>query len=112
LICIAGGYGTGRELVQFFLLYGPAGGLLGMIPATLIVSATCMIGFELARKSRTYDYRSFLQVLLGRGWFIYEIAYLFSIVLILAVIGSARDQRKRLEGRDWPRKGPDTLIYS
>jgi hypothetical protein len=69
LICIAGGYGAGWELVQFFLLYGPVGGLL------------------------------------GRGWFIYEIAYLFSIVLILAVIGSARDQRRRLEGRDWPRKG-------
>jgi len=88
-ICIAGGYGTGRELVEFFLLYGPAGGLLGMLPATLIVSATCMVGFELARMSRTYDYRSFLQVLLGRGWFIYEIAYLLSIVLIMAVIGSA-----------------------
>ncbi len=88
-ICIAGGYGTGRELVEFFLLYGPTGGLLGMLPATLIVSATCMVGFELARISQTYDYRSFLQVLLGRGWLVYEIAYLFSIVLIMAVIGSA-----------------------
>lgn len=88
-ICIAGGYGTGRELVEFFLQYGPVGGLLGMLPATLIVSATCMIGFELARMFRTYDYRSFLKVLLGRGWFIYEIAYLAAILLILAVIGSA-----------------------
>lgn len=88
-ICIAGGYGTGRELVEFFLQYGPAGGLLGMLPATLIVSLTCMIGFELARKAQTYDYRSFLRELLGRGWFIYEIAYLVSILLILAVIGSA-----------------------
>ncbi|MBT8047266.1 MAG: hypothetical protein HKN57_07520 [Xanthomonadales bacterium] len=88
-ICIAGGYGTGRELVEFFLQYGPVGGLLGMLPATLIVSATCMIGFELARMFRTYDYRSFLKVLLGRGWFIYEIAYLTAILLILAVIGSA-----------------------
>jgi uncharacterized membrane protein YkvI len=88
-ICIAGGYGTGRELVEFFLLYGPAGGLLGMLPATLIISATCMVGFELARRAKTYDYRNFLKMLLGRGWFVYEIAYLFSIVLILAVIGSA-----------------------
>jgi len=90
-ICIAGGYGTGRELVEFFLRYGPAGGLLGMLPATLIVSATCMVGFELARMAQTYDYRSFLKMLLGRGWFVYEIAYLVSIVLILAVIGSAAD---------------------
>jgi uncharacterized membrane protein YkvI len=88
-ICIAGGYGTGRELAEFFLRFGPVGGLLGMLPATLIVSLTCMIGFELARMNRTYDYRSFLQVLLGRGWFLYEIAYLVAILLILAVIGSA-----------------------
>ncbi|MFC1606287.1 hypothetical protein ACFL33_05445, partial [Pseudomonadota bacterium] len=88
-MCIAGGYGTGRELVEFFLLFGPAGGLLGMLPATLIVSAGCIVAFELARMTRTYDYRSFLQVLLGRAWFLYEIAYLFSILLVLAVIGSA-----------------------
>ena len=26
---IAGGYGTGRELVEYFMGYGPKGGLLG-----------------------------------------------------------------------------------
>lgn len=88
-MCIAGGYGTGRELVEFFLRFGPSGGLQGMLPATLIVSAGCMVAFELARMTRSYDYRSFLRVLLGRGWVLYEIAYLFSILLILAVIGSA-----------------------
>ena len=28
-IVIGGGYGTGRELVEFFLKFGPLGGLLG-----------------------------------------------------------------------------------
>ena len=88
-LCIAGGYGTGRELVEFFLLFGPRGGLLGMLPATVLVSLTCMIAFELARMTHSFDYRSFLKVLLGRAWFIYEIAYLLSILLVLAVIGSA-----------------------
>lgn len=60
-----------------------------MLPATLLVSATCMVGFELARLARTYDYRSFLKTLLGRGWVIYEVFYLVSIILIMAVIGSA-----------------------
>ena len=32
-LCIAGGYGTWRELAQFFLSSGPTGGLLGMLPA-------------------------------------------------------------------------------
>ncbi len=88
-IGIAGGYGTGRELAEFFLRFGPLGGLLGILPATLILSLACMVGFELARKTQKYDYRSFLQVLLGRGWVLYEFAYLFAIVLVLAVIGSA-----------------------
>jgi len=88
-LCIAGGYGTGRELAEFFLRFGPVGGLLGMIPATLLMSVACLVAFELARMTRTYDYRSFLRILLGRWWFIYEIAYLLSILLILAVIGSA-----------------------
>jgi uncharacterized membrane protein YkvI len=88
-ICIVGGYGTGRELVEFFLRYGPVGGLLGMLPTTLLVSIACMLAFELARMFQKYDYRGFLQILLGRGWLLYEIAYLVSILLILAVVGSA-----------------------
>lgn len=87
---IAGGYGTGRELVEFFLQYGPLGGLLGLvIPATLIASATSVVAFELARVTRTYDYRTFLQHLLGRAWFVYELGFLTAVLLILAVIGSA-----------------------
>lgn len=89
-ISIAGGYGTGRELAEFFLKYGPVGGLLGLLlPTTILVSIACMVAFELARIFRTYDYKSFIQVLLGRGWFLYEIAYLTSVLIVLAVIGAA-----------------------
>ncbi len=88
-IIIAGGYGTGREAVEFFLEYGTLGGLLGMIPATILVSATCMVGFEFARAFGSYDYRSFFRHLLGPAWFTYEIGYLTAVLLILAVIGSA-----------------------
>jgi len=89
-IIIAGGYGTGRELVEFFLQYGPVGGLLGMLlPTTVLMSATCILAFELARVTRSYDYRSFIKHLLGRAWFLYEFGYLTAVLLILAVIGSA-----------------------
>ena len=89
-IIIAGGYGTGRELVEFFLQYGPVSGVLGMLlPTTLLMSATCMVSFELARISRCYDYRSFLKLLLGRAWFLYEIGFLTTVLLVLAVIGAA-----------------------
>jgi uncharacterized membrane protein YkvI len=86
---IGGGYATGRELVEFFLPAGPLGGLLGMTVSMFVWSAVLAVSFELARRARTYDYRSFLKLLLGRGWFLFEIAYLLLIVLILAVMGAA-----------------------
>ena len=49
---IAGGYATGRELVQFFLPAGPWGGVLGMIVSMLFWSAVLMVSFELARMAR------------------------------------------------------------
>lgn len=86
---IAGGYATGRELVEFFLPAGPWGGLLGMLVSMLFWSAVLMIGFELARRAGTYDYRSFFKLLLGPGWILFEIAYLLLLVIILAVMGAA-----------------------
>lgn len=86
---IAGGYATGRELVEFFLPAGPWGGLLGMAVSMLVWSAVLMVSFELARVARTYDYRSFFKLLLGRGWFLFEIAYVLLIVIIMAVMGAA-----------------------
>jgi len=89
-ICIAGGYGTGRELVAFFLQFGPVAGLLGLlIPSMLVISIGSAIAYELARMTRSYDYRKFLKFLLGRGWFLYEIAYFFTVILVLAVVTAA-----------------------
>lgn len=86
---IAGGYATGRELVEFFLPAGPWGGLLGMLVSMLVWSAVLMASFELARLARAYDYRSFFRVLLGRGWFVFEIGYFALMIVILAVMGAA-----------------------
>ena len=86
---IAGGYATGRELVEFFLPAGPWGGLLGMAVSMLVWSMVLMVSFELARVARAYDYRSFFKVLLGRGWFLFEIGYFALMIIILAVMGAA-----------------------
>src|SRR5687768_11519070 len=86
---IAGGYATGRELVEFFLPAGPWGGVLGMIVSMLFWSAVLMVSFELARMAKAYDYRSFFKLLLGPAWFLFEIAYFLLMVIILAVMGAA-----------------------
>ena len=36
-VVIAGGYGTGRELAEFFLSYGPLGGLLAMVLISTVI---------------------------------------------------------------------------
>lgn len=86
---IGGGYATGRELVEFFLSVGPLDGLLAMLVATAMFSIISALSFELARMTMSYNYRSFFQQLLGRGWFLFEIAYFALAILILAVLGAA-----------------------
>ena len=88
-LTIGGGYGTGRELVEFFLKKGPLAGLGGMLVATLIWSLVLAITFELARITRAFDYRAFIQQLLGKGWMAYEFVYVIGLVLTLSVLGSA-----------------------
>lgn len=88
-LIIGGGYGTGRELVEFFLTAGPIKGLVNMAIATVIWSAVLAICFELARRGRQYEYRSFLKGLLGKGWIGYEILYLIGLILVVSVMGSA-----------------------
>lgn len=87
---IGGGYGTGRELIEFFLNFGPTGGLLGMwLVSTLTWSAVCAVTFELARLTRTYDYRGFTRSLLGRAWWLYEVCYFVTMIVVLSVIAAA-----------------------
>lgn len=88
-VVIGGGYSTGRELVQFFLPSGPWGGILGMLVTMCMWSAVLAVSFELVRLTRSYDYKSFFVVLLGRGWFLFEIAYFILLLLVLAIIGAA-----------------------
>lgn len=89
-VVIAGGYGTGRELVEYFLNYGPLGGLLGMLAITTVIwSVVLAVTFEFSRKFRSYDYRTFFKNLLGPFWFIFEILYFILLFIVLAVIGSA-----------------------
>jgi len=88
-VVIGGGYATGRELAEFFVPSGPWGGLAGLLVATLLWSLVCAATFALAVSARAYDYRAFFQLLLGRGWFLFEIAYTLFVILVLAVYGAA-----------------------
>jgi uncharacterized membrane protein YkvI len=100
-VVVGGGYATGRELVEFFAPAGPAGGLLGMLVSMAVFSAVLVAAFELVRVSRAYDYRSFFRVLLGRGWVLFEAAYVLLMLLVLAVLGAAAGEIARAT-LGWP----------
>lgn len=86
---IAGAYGSGRELAEFFLGHGPLGGLLGMAVTTIIFSIVLVASLEFARHFQLYDYRSFSRALLGRGWPLYEVLYWLLMILVISIVGAA-----------------------
>ena len=88
-VIVGGAYGTGREVAEFISRFGPWGGLGVLALAALGFGLVLAVSFELARLERTYDYRSFLRVLLGRGWFLYEGLFICLLVIVLAVTGAA-----------------------
>ncbi len=89
-VIIGGGYGTGREIVEFFLSHGPVAGILGMLLVTTTVWAIFLaVIFEFSRRFNAYNYKDFFKRLLGKYWFIFEIIFLIYILLVLAVLSSA-----------------------
>lgn len=88
-VLIGGGYATGRELVEFFLSYGPWAAVLGTLLSMMLISIVLAYTFEFARMTRSYDYDSFFMRLLGPGRFVFEVAFLALNTLVLAVIGAA-----------------------
>lgn len=88
-LMIGGGYGTGREIVEYYSRYGIMGGLAGLLLATLCFAVLLSVSFALAREFTAYDYRRFLRELLGRGWVAFEVLYLAMFALVLAVVCAA-----------------------
>lgn len=88
-VIIGGGYGTGRELVEFFMTSGSVSGYLGMIVTTIVWGLVMAITYELARITKSYDYKSFISQLLGRGWILYEILLILISILVVSVMASA-----------------------
>lgn len=87
-VLIGGGYATGREIVEYGARFG-AMGWLGGIGVFIGFVLIAFLTFEFARKFQVFDYRSLLQQLIGRAWFLYDIVYLAMAILVIAVVSSA-----------------------
>ncbi len=88
-VIVGGAYGTGREVAEFISRYGAWGGFAAIVSIACGFGIILAVSFEFARLSRTYDYRSFLRALLGRGWVLYELMFVLLLIIVLAVTGAA-----------------------
>ncbi len=89
-VLIGGGYATGRELVEFFMMNGLKQGLYGMAVSTVCFALVGILTFDYARKFRLYNYRSFFQSLFpGATWLVFEVGYIFLVVLVGGILSSA-----------------------
>jgi uncharacterized membrane protein YkvI len=91
-VMIGGGYGTGREVVEYFTRFGSVGGLLGLAAATVALAAVLGMTYDRARRASAYDYRRFVRSIAGRAWVAYEALYLLLLLLVLAVVGAAASE--------------------
>jgi uncharacterized membrane protein YkvI len=88
-VVIGGGYATGRELAEFFLPSGPLGGVLGMMLAMVAWSVIATVTFLFARAAVAYDYGTFFRALLGPAAFLFDLAFVALLVIVLSVFGAA-----------------------
>lgn len=88
-VVMGGGYGTGREVVEFFTGYGLLGGLFGAVAAACVFAVVLACTYEFARVFQLYDYRTFFKKLIGPFWVCFEVLYILLFLLVLGVVSSA-----------------------
>ena len=87
-VLIGGAYATGREIVEYGAQYGVAG-VWCIVALGLGFSVMAVLTFEFARRHRTYDYRSFMQSLVGPLWPLFDVIYAVMVLVTVAVVIAA-----------------------
>jgi uncharacterized membrane protein YkvI len=87
-VLVGGGYATGREVVAYGAKHGPVGWLS---VAAIFVGFTVMsaLTFEVARVFGAYEYKGFVQRIIGRAWPVFDVLFGLMAVLVVAVMASA-----------------------
>lgn len=91
-VLIGGGYGTGREIVEFFSDQGLLGGALALLAAATLFALVFFLTFDFALRTGHFEYQSFFRELIGPLWWVFELLYLLLMFLVLGVLGSAASE--------------------
>ena len=87
-LIIGGGYSTGREIVQYAGRFGPPA-WLGVVIIFVGFSLLMVLAFEVARVARAYDYKSWIRVLIGPLWPLFDLMIFVMMLLTIAVMSAA-----------------------
>ena len=85
---MGGGYSTGREIVEYAARFGPAG-WLAVLGVFIGFSVVCALGFELARVGKAYDYKQWIQLLIGPLWPLFDLLLIVMMLFVIAVMTAA-----------------------
>ena len=88
-VFFGGSMGSGVELVQYVTVNGPVGGLVAIASIVTVIALVIFMCFELSRKYQAYDYRKFAKIILGKFWWLYEVAILLSMIIVIAISSTA-----------------------
>ena len=87
-VLIGGGYASGREVVAYGAKFGSAGLLAvgGIFVGFTIMSIAV---FEFSRQFQTYDYKSYMQGIIWKGWPLFDLLFVVMATIVIAVMASA-----------------------
>ncbi|MEM1863346.1 MAG: hypothetical protein QXN10_00370 [Desulfurococcaceae archaeon] len=87
-VWIGGGYGSGREVVEFIAKYGSLAWISILVSAITLV-IVLVPSLEIARVFKAYDYMTWSKQFLWKFWWLFDIAFIVLAWIVIAVVGAA-----------------------
>ncbi|MEM0178835.1 MAG: hypothetical protein QW326_02640 [Fervidicoccaceae archaeon] len=87
-VWIGGGYGSGREIVQYIARFGSLG-WISIVVGSLALLIALLLSFEIARRFKAFDYRIWSRQFLWKFWPAFEVSYIILAWIVIAVVGAA-----------------------
>ena len=87
-VLIGGGYATGREVYEYGAKFGAYGWVSG-ITIAIGFALLAVLTFELCRIYKTYDFKSFIEKVIGPLWPVMDVLTVLIAILLIAVMAAA-----------------------
>ena len=87
-VWIGGGFGSGREIVEFIAKYGSLA-WISIVVSAVTLAIALVPSLEVARVFRAYDYMTWSKQFLWKFWWVFDVAFIVLAWIVIAVVGAA-----------------------